>query len=330
MRSLLIDTHCHLSSFAESEIPGLLHDAAQKGVVQVCAVTESLDDLRMYDRLLSTSTLDEPMVSVFAGLHPVQILRGTEAGLLTQPTARTRYAFIFFHVNPDCPLTKSSNAVVRPSSVRSVTVADWEDFEIELRNFQSQGKLKGIGEIGLDFSRHVVDPTLQFLSLSTEACRAMQRQVFRAQLLMAMEWNLPVTVHSRAAGRYAIEDILDVVNSAAEKNLRVALHAFDGNIKYVRQVIQACGMGCKLWFSVPPAVELENSHFKKLVQNVPLQYLLLETDAPALGPVKNERNVPANLSRALDQIALIKQMPSIEVASQIYQNAMEWLGEPAR
>lgn len=93
------------------------------------------------------------------------------------------------------------------------------------------------------------------------------------------------------------------------------LHAFDGKVSYALQ-----GVSHGLYFSIPPCI-VRSDHFKKLAQQVPLDYLLLESDAPALGPVLNEANHPNNILISAQEIAKIKNV-SIEIVQEITtQNA---------
>jgi TatD DNase family protein len=80
----------------------------------------------------------------------------------------------------------------------------------------------------------------------------------------------------------------------------VVLHAFDGSVKVAKKAIAA-----GYFFSVPPST-CRSPGFQNLVKAVPLELLLLESDAPALSPVIGERNEPANITISCAEIARIK------------------------
>ncbi|UCF66676.1 MAG: TatD family hydrolase [Acidobacteriota bacterium] len=167
-----------------------------------------------------------------------------------------------------------------------------------------QHRLIGVGEIGLD--RWVVDD---------ERARAVQREMFLEQVRLAIELDLPVNVHSRSAGRYAVAAL---VEAGAR---RVLLHAFDGRASAAEPALQA-----GYFFSVPPSI-VRSRQKQKLVRALPLDRLLLETDSPVLGADPRQRNEPSQLVVALDAIAEIKRLPRDTVARATTENAVRLFGE---
>ena len=141
-------------------------------------------------------------------------------------------------------------------------------------------RLVAIGEIGLDR-----------WAVQDEAMLARQREFFLRQVRLAIELDLPVNVHSRSAGRHAIEAL---VEAGAR---RVLMHAFDGRAGAALE-----GVRHGFYFSVPPSV-VRSRQKQKLVRALPLSALLLETDSPVLGPEPGVRNVPANLRVSLRAVA---------------------------
>ncbi|KAI8800761.1 hypothetical protein BJ742DRAFT_840273 [Cladochytrium replicatum] len=168
-------------------------------------------------------------------------------------------------------------------------------------------RLVAIGEIGLDFTPHVIgkpgDPT-------TEPKKQAQKETFASLLHLANALNLPVSIHSRNAGHHAI----DVLETHARTP--VVLHAYDGRAATVRRALQ---LG--YYFSVAPIVVREE-RFRKLVELVPIERLVLESDAPALGPVKGERNEPKNLEVAARVVAEIKGVSFEQVCRITTENAL--------
>lgn len=164
-------------------------------------------------------------------------------------------------------------------------------------------QLVAIGEVGLDLWK-VQDP----------GDRELQREIFCRFVDLAIELDLPLNVHSRAAGRPAIELLME------RGARRVQMHAFDG-----RATKAMPGVEAGYYFSVPPSI-VRSTQKQKLVRSLPLGCLLLETDSPVLGPVGEERNEPANLVASLNAIAEIKGIASREVAAAVTRNTERLYG----
>lgn len=162
------------------------------------------------------------------------------------------------------------------------------------------GQLACIGEVGLDY-----------WVAKDEKARGIQRKVFSAQVALALELDLPLNVHSRSAGRHAIELLRQL---GAKK---VLLHAFDG-----RASSAALGLEAGFYFSMPPSL-VRSPQKQKLLRSLPLERLLLESDSPVLGPTPQERNEPANLRITCSEIARIKGVSEQEVARITTSNALE-------
>lgn len=154
-----------------------------------------------------------------------------------------------------------------------------------------------IGEVGLD---HWV--------VKEEEQRRVQRQIFSLFIDLARELDLPLNVHSRSAGRHAVELLTE------RGARRVQMHAFDGKASTARPAIEA-----GYYFSLPPSL-IHSKQKQKLLKHLPLDCLLLETDSPVLGPDRAVRNEPANLIVALEAIAQGKDLAVEQVAETIREN----------
>lgn len=163
--------------------------------------------------------------------------------------------------------------------------------------------LVAIGEVGLDYR-----------VAKEEDERAQQRALFTELVEAAKRASLPLSVHVRSAGHYVI-DLLDGLGAPP-----AALHAFDGKAKFVR-----AGAATGYFFSIPGTV-LVSQQKRKLVDALPLENLLLESDAPALSPVRGERNEPAVLARVVEAIAEIKNLTPSEVKRAAERNTHELFG----
>ena len=125
---------------------------------------------------------------------------------------------------------------------------------------------------------------------------------------LSKELDLPLNVHSRSAGRHAIALLLE--NNAT----RVQMHAFDGKAAAALPAVEA-----GYFFSIPPSV-IRSRQKQKLVRQLPLDCLLVETDSPVLGPAPRTRNEPANLPVSIQAIAQIKAIPEQAVMEAVAEN----------
>lgn len=175
------------------------------------------------------------------------------------------------------------------------SINEVEDLANEIRKLKS--KIVAIGEVGLDY----------FYVRGLD--RERQVEVFRFWINLASELKLPLVVHSRSAGKYAIEVLMQ------EGCDRVLMHAFDGNAKWALK-----GVSKGFFFSIPPSV-IRSQQKMKLVRAVPLEYLMVESDAPVLAPKRGERNEPLNVTIAAVKISEIKRMDLLEVIDVLYTNS---------
>ncbi len=157
--------------------------------------------------------------------------------------------------------------------------------------------LAGIGEVGLDYWK-----------VKDESEREVQRHIFDMMIDLAIEFDLPLNVHSRSAGLPTIDLLL------SKGARRVQMHAFDGRYGKAVPALEA-----SYYFSIPPSV-VRSPQKQKLVKNLPLESLLLESDSPVLGPTASERNEPSNISISLRAIAEIKQISEEELATAVSDN----------
>jgi TatD DNase family protein len=197
--------------------------------------------------------------------------------------------------------------------------------EMERLIIENKAYLAGIGECGLDFSLHLANSdrikavrkryckfwTIDRERLTTDYHFKIQRLVLEEHAKWSKEHSLTLNVHSRSAGKPTI-DLLQKANAT-----RVLLHAFDGRPAYAQQ---AARIGWKL--SVP-ASTVRSDAFQKMVGSLPLEALCLETDAPALHPVKgpNLINTPSSLVISAAEIARIHKITFKQVAEATTETA---------
>ncbi|WP_369916411.1 TatD family hydrolase [Xanthomonas sp. NCPPB 3005] len=166
-----------------------------------------------------------------------------------------------------------------------------------------------IGECGLDFFVEGLD-------------EAEQQRYFAGQLQLARAFDLPVVVHARRA--------VDAVILAIRKvgRLRGVVHSFAGSPEQARQLQSLdflIGLG-------GPVTYARAQRLRRLAAELPLQQLLLETDAPDQpdASIRGERNEPARLRTVLDTIAALRGQPAAEIAEQTTRNAQQLFGLDAR
>lgn len=165
-------------------------------------------------------------------------------------------------------------------------------------------RLIAVGEVGLDY-----------WIAREERDRECQREILRGFIRLALELDLPLNVHSRSAGLHAISLLLE--NGAR----RVQLHAFDGKAASAMTAVEA-----GYFFSIPPSIQRSRQK-QKLVRQLPLSCLLIETDSPVLGPDPENRNEPANAAIAVDTIAQIKNIHREEVLEKAFENSHSLFGD---
>lgn len=184
---------------------------------------------------------------------------------------------------------------VHPDRAAAVSDAEVADV-LDLARSRARG-LGAIGEVGLDY-RPCWD----------DRARERQRDVLRAMVLLARELSLPLSVHSRSAGRHAIDLLLEEGAPAA------CLHAFDG-----RAVHGERGAAAGFCFSLPPSI-VRSVVKQRLAPRLPPEALLLESDSPVLGPEADVRNEPANVAIALREVARLRGASPEAIAALVEAN----------
>jgi TatD DNase family protein len=170
-----------------------------------------------------------------------------------------------------------------------------------------RSSIVGVGEVGLDY-----------YWVRENQYREIQRSLFREWIRFVEELRLPLIVHSRSAGKYAVQILL-------ETNFRqVLMHAFDGRIGWAAKAARE-----GVYFSIPTSV-WHSRQKQKLVKELPLDSLLVESDSPVLSPIEEKRNEPANLVYAVRRIAELKGVSEDEVAEKTTVNARKFFNLKTR
>ena len=172
----------------------------------------------------------------------------------------------------------------------------------EIRRLAGHSKVVAIGEMGLDYFRDL-------------SPRDVQQDLFRLQINLAIELDKPIIVHDRDAHG----DIMVILREAAESLPGCVLHCFSGSSEMARECL-------KLGFYLSVAGPVTFGNAKKLREvaaEVPLDRLLIETDAPYLTPEphRGKRNESAYVAYVGRRIAELKGIPPEELAAATTENA---------
>ncbi|CCO23302.1 TatD family hydrolase [Maridesulfovibrio hydrothermalis] len=177
-----------------------------------------------------------------------------------------------------------------------------EDLEAMLRAFQSDKRLKAVGEIGLDFYWDRVPYDVQ-------------EDVFRKQLSLAQDLDLPVVIHSRDAH----ERTLEVLEDFGWSGRPLLWHCFGSDAETAQRILEHG------WYiSIPgPVTYKKNVEAQEAVKSIPVERLVLETDCPFLSPEpwRGKRNEPAFIVFTAAKVAELKGMDVNELWGRCAENA---------
>lgn len=174
-----------------------------------------------------------------------------------------------------------------------------------LREWIARERPVAVGECGLDF--FIADPD-----------RDAQRVYFARQLELAREFDLPLILHAR----HALDEVIAGIRRIGR--LRGVVHSFSGSAEQARQLWQ---LGFLLGIGGPVTWE-RAQRLRRLVAQMPIEFLLLETDSPdqPLASHRDERNEPARLREVLETVAILRGEAPDAVAAATTRNARELFG----
>ena len=158
---------------------------------------------------------------------------------------------------------------------------------IELRRLAKEANVVALGEIGLDYYYN-------------HSPHQVQQDAFRAQIHLARECSLPIIVHDRDAH----QDVLDILRQEDVGEIGGVMHCFSGDVAFARECLD---LG--LYLSLAGPVTFKNAaDVAEVARFVPLDRLLLETDAPYLAPVpwRGKRNEPAYVRQVAEKVAQVR------------------------
>lgn len=194
---------------------------------------------------------------------------------------------------------------IHPHEADSVT----DDAISEIKKLAEKKKVVAIGEVGLDYYRNL-------------SSKENQAAVFEKFIRLSLDLNLPLIIHSRQADR----DIIDILKkysqlSAPNSRLKGVIHCFSGDGQFLKECME---LGFNISFT-------SNLTFKKaqalreVAKTVPIEKVLLETDAPYLAPepMRGKRNEPAYLTHLVDEWVKLTGLSGKDIERITTHNANE-------
>lgn len=180
---------------------------------------------------------------------------------------------------------------------------NWEEELAIIEQWLKQRSFAAIGEIGLDYywDTHF---------------KMQQQMAFNQQMNWALQYGLPIVIHTRNA----LQETIEMVKPYAEKGLKGIFHCFGGSIETAKQVTD---MGFLL--GIGGVLTYKNAGLPAVMEKIDLKHLVLETDAPYLSPVpyRGKRNESSYLIYIVEKLAAIKGVSMEELARITSLNATQ-------
>lgn len=191
---------------------------------------------------------------------------------------------------------------LHPCSVKE----NWKEELSLVEKYLGERKFAAVGEIGIDL---YWDKTFV----------KEQEEVFRKQIEFANQYKLPIAIHSRES----FEEICKILLETKKENPAGIFHCFTGNIDQAKRAID---LG--FYLGIGGVVTFKNSGLDKVVAEIDLKHIVLETDAPYLAPVpfRGKRNLPSYILKVAEKIAEIKNCSIEEVAEVTTENSKQIFG----
>ncbi|MEL3959771.1 TatD family hydrolase [Lysinibacillus endophyticus] len=166
-------------------------------------------------------------------------------------------------------------------------------------------KVVAIGETGLDY-------------YWDKSPKEVQQELFRKQIHLAQKLNLPIVIHNRDA----TGDVVKILREENAASVGGVMHCFSGSVETARECI-----AMNFMISLGGPVTFKNARLpKEVAKEIPLEYLMIETDAPYLAPhpYRGKRNEPSYVPLVAEEIARQKELTVEEVAQATTSNAVRF------
>ncbi|MFJ7700763.1 TatD family hydrolase [Lysinibacillus fusiformis] len=181
-----------------------------------------------------------------------------------------------------------------------------EDLEW-IEELAAHPKIVGIGETGLDY-------------YWDKSPKDVQQALFRKQIQLAQKINLPIIIHNRDA----TGDVVNILREENAASVGGVMHCFSGSVETARECI-----AMNFMISLGGPVTFKNARLpKEVATDIPLEHLMIETDAPYLAPhpYRGKRNEPAFVPLVAEEIARLKGLTIEEIAQATTDNAKNFFG----
>ncbi|MGV3706768.1 MAG: TatD family hydrolase [Arcticibacter sp.] len=178
--------------------------------------------------------------------------------------------------------------------------------ELEFLRSNELSSVVAIGEIGIDL----------YWDKST---LAIQQDAFRRQIKWAKELDLPIVIHCREA----FDEVYAILMEEKDEKLRGIFHCFSGTIEQARRIIEL-----NFYLGIGGVLTYKNSGLDKVIEQIDLNYIVLETDSPYLAPVpfRGKTNESSYLPYIAAKVAAIKNLRIEEVAEVTTENSKRIFG----
>ncbi len=227
------------------------------------------------------------------------IARANEAGVSTfyLPGIDSESIPAILQMEADFPGRCHAMMGLHPCSVKE----SWETELAIVKDWLSKRKFAAVGEIGLDFYWDKTFETQQY-------------QAFDIQMQWALDYNLPINIHTRNA----MQETINRVKPFAEKGLKGIFHCFGGSYESAKQITD---LGFLL--GIGGVLTYKNAGLPEVLKKVPLEFIVLETDAPYLTPVpfRGKRNESSYLKYVVEKLCDVYGISAEAIADATSSNA---------
>lgn len=287
MNNMLIDSHCHVNFNEYAEDLDKVIRRALKNNTWLINVGSNFETSR---KSIEIAKNYEKGVYATVGLHPIHLVKDIAE---TAVFDKKEYSF----------KTKQEDF-------------DYEKFE---NLAASSDKVVGIGEVGLDFFR------LEDKKHSIKEIKKIQQEAFVKAIKLSKELKLPLVLHARgeADNPFEVYDMMaDILKKSAlggENSSNGVLHCYGGTLEQVKKFLD---LGLYIGFT--GIVTFKNAKdIHEIAKFVPLEKILIETDAPFLAPEphRGKRNEPFFVKFVAEKIAALKGISFEKVEEQTFKNA---------
>jgi len=228
------------------------------------------------------------------------IQRAIDAGVsrFFIPAIDSSYNTSMFQLENDYPDHVFLMMGLHPTSVKPDTYK--EELKLVEQQF-AQRNFYAVGEIGIDL----------YWDRST---LEIQKEAFKHQIALAKRYSLPIVIHCREA----FDEIFEALDEVSDDKLFGIFHCFTGTIDQAKRAI---GFNMKL--GIGGVVTFKNGKIDQFINEIGLEHIVLETDAPYLAPkpYRGKRNESSYIIKVLDKLSLLYQLPQETIAEITTKNS---------